>query len=110
MEPEKLAKLFHEIYKELAPNFNYKTKKASAKPWSNVPENNKNLMIAVATKILFISKKQTADDCIEDCAVVDDNKYLKEVVSLLNSMILSGEEHSDESKKIVKQVLEEYIV
>lgn len=105
MEAEQLARLFHETYEELAHDFDYKTRKASAKPWESVPENNKKLMIAVAERIISVQKKQTADDCIEDCAIVDDNKYLREAVSLLNSMVLCGEKHSTASRKIVKQVL-----
>ena len=111
MEAEQLARLFHETYEELAPNFNYETRKASAKPWEDVPENNKKLMIAVAEKILSIKKKQTADDCMaedctEDCAIVDCNRWLRKTISCLNSMILSGESHSKESTKMVKQSLE----
>ena len=105
MNAEQLARLFHETYEELAPKFNYETRKASAKPWADVPENNKRLMIAVAEKILSVKKEQTAEDCIEDCSIVDENEYLKKAVSMLNSMILSGEKHSEESKKIVKEVL-----
>jgi len=105
MDAEQLAMLFHKTYEELAPSFNYETRKASAKPWIKVPENNRKLMIAVAEKILFKLKKQTAEDCIEDCAVVDENEWLRKAVSMLNSMILSGENHSKESMKIVKQVL-----
>lgn len=105
MDAEQLARLFHETYEELAPDFNYETRKASAKPWEDVPENNKKLMIAVAERILSVKKKQTAEDCIEDCAVVDDNKYLREALALANSMILSGEQHSEESKDIIEQAL-----
>ena len=105
MKAEQLAMLFHKTYEELAPNFNYETRKASAKPWADVPESNKRLMIAVAEKIIPVKKDQTAEDCIEDCAIVDDNEYLRKAVSMLNSIILSGEKHSEESKKIVKEVL-----
>jgi len=35
------------------------------------------------------------------------NAELKKAVSLLNSMVLSGEKHSDASQKIVKQALKE---
>ena len=105
MNGEQLAKLFHKTYEELAPNFNYETRKSSAKPWAEVPENNKRLMIAVAEKILSVQKKQTAEDCIEDCAIVDENEYLKKAVNMLNSMVLSGEKYSEESKKTVKKVL-----
>lgn len=106
MDAEQIARLFHETYEELAPQFGYETREASRKPWKDVPEKNKKLMIAVAEKVFEIKKKQAAEDCVEDCAVVDDNKYLREAVSLLNSMILSGEEHTEESRKIVKQVME----
>lgn len=49
--PEQLAQLFHETYERLAPDFGYKTREASAKPWSEVPDQNKNLMIAVCAEI-----------------------------------------------------------
>jgi len=58
MDAEQLAMLFHKTYEELAPSFNYETRKASAKPWIEVPENNRKLMIAVAEKILFTLKEQ----------------------------------------------------
>jgi len=45
---EEMAKDFHETYERLAPDFSYETRKASAVPWEDVPENNKKLMIAVA--------------------------------------------------------------
>jgi hypothetical protein len=48
---EYLARRFHEIYEELAPQYNYETRKESAVSWDNVPENNKNLMIAVCNEI-----------------------------------------------------------
>lgn len=51
-EPEELARMFHEAYERLAPEHGYKTREASAKPWDQVPEQNKNLMIAVAREIL----------------------------------------------------------
>jgi hypothetical protein len=52
MTPEELAQLFHETYEELAPNYGYTTRRASAVPWKDVPEPNKSLMIAVAEKVL----------------------------------------------------------
>lgn len=50
--PEYIAKNFHESYERLAPEFDYKTREASAVPWEDVPDNNKNLMIAVVTDLL----------------------------------------------------------
>jgi hypothetical protein len=52
MNAEQLAQFFHETYERLAPNYGYKTREASAKPWAEVPESNKNLMIAVAHEVL----------------------------------------------------------
>jgi len=49
---EGLAKLFHETYERLAPQFNYKTRVESAVPWEDVPENNRKLMIAVCEELL----------------------------------------------------------
>ena len=49
---ESLARLFHETYERLAPEFGYKTREASAVPWDDVPDNNKALMIAVAAAVL----------------------------------------------------------
>jgi hypothetical protein len=50
--PEKLAERFHELYEHLAPKFGYETRKASAKPWAEVPENNRKLMTTVCEHIL----------------------------------------------------------
>lgn len=49
---EALARRFHETYERLAPDFGYETRKASAVPWEQVPENNRRLMTAVASEIL----------------------------------------------------------
>lgn len=50
--PEELAKKFHEAYERLAPGFGYETRKESAKPWADVPENNRKLMTAVCAEVL----------------------------------------------------------
>ncbi len=49
---EELAQLFHETYERLAPQYGYETRKASAVPWDQVPEENKRLMVAVCDEIL----------------------------------------------------------
>jgi hypothetical protein len=51
---EKLAQLFHETYERLAPGFSYETRKASAKPWLEVPEQNRKLMIATCAEVLHV--------------------------------------------------------
>ena len=49
---EAIAKAFHEAYERLAPDHGYETRIASAKPWEEVPEANRNLMIAVVQELL----------------------------------------------------------
>jgi hypothetical protein len=49
---ESLAQRFHEAYERLAPAFGYETREASAKPWADVPEQNRRLMIAVCRELL----------------------------------------------------------
>jgi hypothetical protein len=51
-EPERVAELFHSTYERLAPQFGYSTREASRKPWADVPEQNRRLMIAVAAEVL----------------------------------------------------------
>jgi hypothetical protein len=49
---EKIAKAFHESYERQAPYFGYKTREASAKPWADIPQDNKELMISVVQDLL----------------------------------------------------------
>jgi hypothetical protein len=49
---EAVAQCFHSTYERLAPEFGYETRKASSVPWKDVPDNNKRLMIAVASEVL----------------------------------------------------------
>lgn len=61
MTSEQLAEFFHTTYERLAPEFGYETREASAKPWSEVPTQNKALMIAVAGEVLAeLDKTQTS--------------------------------------------------
>jgi len=48
---ERVARQFHEAYEDLAPSFGYETREASRKPWADVPEQNRNLMIAVVQRL-----------------------------------------------------------
>lgn len=52
MTPEELARLFHETYESLAPEFKYKTRKRSSVPWDELPADNKALMVATAGRVL----------------------------------------------------------
>lgn len=46
-----VARLFHEHYDRLAPDYGYKTREESAVPWSEVPEANKQLMKATVQAV-----------------------------------------------------------
>lgn len=48
---EFIAKRFHEVYERLAPDYGYETRKASAKPWDEVPQNNRRLMVATVAEL-----------------------------------------------------------
>lgn len=49
---ERVAADFHETYERLAPAHGYETREASAKPWAEVPEQNRELMVAVVVDLL----------------------------------------------------------
>jgi hypothetical protein len=49
---EEIARAFHEAYEQLAPDFGYRTREASAKQWDEVPEQNRGLMVATVEKLL----------------------------------------------------------
>lgn len=49
---EAIALAFHARYEALAPEFGYRTRKDSAKPWSKVPKKNRRLMIATVQALL----------------------------------------------------------
>lgn len=51
-EAEQIAQAFHEAYEALAPEHGYETREASAKPWAEVPEQNRGLMIATVQRLL----------------------------------------------------------
>ena len=70
MTAEQIAQAFHEAYERLAPEFGYRTREASAKPWADVPEQNKSLMIAVAqslldSEVIAAGARGAADDEVE---------------------------------------------
>ncbi|AYF29324.1 hypothetical protein CSH63_18000 [Micromonospora tulbaghiae] len=49
---EQVAQQFHETYERLAPDHGYRTREASARPWADVPDTNKRLMVAVVEELL----------------------------------------------------------
>lgn len=57
---EEIAQKFHEAYERLAPQFGYKTREASAKPWAEVPINNRDLMTAVCAEIFPAESSRAA--------------------------------------------------
>lgn len=51
LNAEEVARAFHEVYEGQAPDHDYKTRKASAVPWEDVPDKNKRLMVSVVTEL-----------------------------------------------------------
>lgn len=49
---ERIAEAFHNAYERLAPAHGYQTREASAKPWREVPESNRKLMVATVQQLL----------------------------------------------------------
>lgn len=49
---EQVAALFHATYERLAPEFGYRTRKASAVAWEDVPAENRALMVATCREVL----------------------------------------------------------
>jgi hypothetical protein len=49
---EQIAREFHAEYEALAPLVGYRTRKASAVPWDEVPSGNRTLMMATVTRLL----------------------------------------------------------
>ena len=82
MSAEQLAKRFHETYERLAPAFGYKTRRASAVPWEEVPEPNRQLMIAVAAELLRAeaSWEQAAVKQLQHwCVAIDERDEAREI-------------------------------
>lgn len=51
LDPTAIAQAFHEAYERLAPSYGYETRRESAVPWADVPEQNRALMTAVAAEV-----------------------------------------------------------
>jgi hypothetical protein len=71
---EALARRFHETYERLAPKYGYETREASAKPWEQVPKNNRQLMIAVCAEVgaeLLVEAEQLHAQAIAHKSVAD---------------------------------------
>lgn len=49
---EEIAKTFHYTYEALAPLFRWETQTASRTSWEDLPDKNKNLMIATVASLL----------------------------------------------------------
>lgn len=65
-----VARRFHETYERLAPAFGYETRRESAVPWDDVPQDNRDLMVAVASFIVgeFIAPLTAERDQARDLA------------------------------------------
>ena len=87
------AKRFHEEYERLAPNFDYKTRRSSAKPWEEVPENNRRLMVATCRVVLRM--------------VHDEEDRLREVLGLVRDHLERNAVKCPECRRAYAYVEEE---
>ena len=83
MTAEELAEFFHTTYERLAPAYGYETRKESAKPWSEVPAQNKALMVAVAREVLcqifgsqFVAWQETSEAGYEKYLVATEKRQI----------------------------------
>jgi hypothetical protein len=53
LTPEQMAKRFHDAYEHFAPLFGYETRAETKGEWEQLPENNKDLMVAVIRNVLI---------------------------------------------------------
>lgn len=60
-DAEALAKRFHESYERLAAQFGYKTRKESAVSWKDVPLQNRELMMAVVSKVVLADRARAQE-------------------------------------------------
>ena len=51
--PEDIARRFHDAYEHFAPQFGYTTRPESRKAWDKIPQNLRDLMIAVVRNVLI---------------------------------------------------------
>ena len=59
IDSEEVARKFHEIYERLAPDYGWDTNKETKKSWNDIPESNKQLMIAVSREVLIWLRGKT---------------------------------------------------
>lgn len=63
--PEGLAMLFHSTYERLAPVYGYTTRRETARPWSELPAENRSLMVSVCAEVLGYLSDPTASNLLE---------------------------------------------
>jgi hypothetical protein len=68
---EEIARSFHSTYEHLAPDYGYRTREESAKPWHEVPAKNRALMEATVQHLIDIHviKPGDAQEMAEDLMI-----------------------------------------
>lgn len=56
---EHLAELFHTAYERLAPDHGYETREGTAKPWAEIPDDDSNKTLMIATCEVVLSALKT---------------------------------------------------
>lgn len=71
-EDEAIARAFHEAYERLAPQFGYRTREASAVPWDDVPQANRDLMVATVASVKHVILARHVRDACVTCGHDED--------------------------------------
>ena len=88
-ETERVARRFHDIYEQLAPQFGWETQERSAVAWSELPAENRKLMIATVGIVL-----QELDQERMDAQQLEfDRNHWQRKVGVLLALI---DKHGDE--------------
>lgn len=81
---EWVAERFHEIYERLAPAFSYETRRESAVPWADVPEENRALMVATARELLVqLASRSSVEPPREEAGDDEPPKVLRNRMAAL---------------------------
>lgn len=105
MTPEDLAKLFHDTYERLAPNYGYETREESAVPWEDVPVRNKELMINVAEVVLAAipprpGEMHSVDKAFYDLTVTQRNQAWQQADALSAELAEVKDKCQKDARKI----------
>jgi hypothetical protein len=94
-QAETIAIAFHDAYEALAPEYGYRTREASAKPWDEIPVANAGLMVATVERLLERSVIAAAAPAAPLSPLVQARQLDAALVGLRQILALATDSHSD---------------